>query len=103
MRDAFFWVEGISIAVTMGLGVYCLITQRNLFKMLIGLNILSKSATLCLAVGSADTGNVGGGQSLMISIMLVEVVVTAVALSIMVNVYRHYGSLDTGDIRRLSG
>jgi multicomponent Na+:H+ antiporter subunit C len=103
MRDAFFWVEGTSIAITMGLGIYCLITQRNLFKMLIGLNILSKAAALCLAVGAADTGDIATGQSLMISVMLVEVVVTAVALSIMVNVYRHYGSLDTGDIKRLSG
>jgi len=103
MRDAFFWVEGISITATMGLGIYCLITQRNLFKMLIGLNILSKSAALALAVGTADTGNIGTGQGLMIAVMFAEVVVTAVALSIMVNVYRHYGSLDTGDMKRLSG
>lgn len=103
MLDAFFWAEGATIAVTLGLAVYCLISRRNLFKMLVGLNVLSKAATMSIAVRAADAGSLGTGQSLMIAIMMVEVTVTAVALSIMVNVFRHYGSLDARDLKRLSG
>lgn len=102
MLKSLFWIEGMAIAGITGMALYCLISQRNLFKILIGLNVLSKAAILALAIGSVDTGHVASGQSLMISVMLVEVTVTAVALSLVVNVYKHYGSFDTRDLRRLS-
>ncbi|HHW18407.1 MAG TPA: NADH-quinone oxidoreductase subunit K [Firmicutes bacterium] len=103
MANPLFWVGGSAIAIVMGLGIYALVSSRNLLKMLIGLNILSKAATLALAIGAYNTNDTGVGQSLMIAVMMVEVVVTAVVLSLIVNVYRHYGSLDTGDLKRLSG
>jgi len=102
MGNAPFWIEGATIAVIAGTGIYSLVTRRNLFKMLIGVNILSKAVTFSFAVGSKARADVGFGQSLMIAAMVAEVVVTAVTLSIMVNIYRHYGSLDVRDLKHIS-
>lgn len=102
MSEPYFWFEGAVIALILGIGIYSLITKRSLFKMLIGINILSKAVTFSFAVGSSGRSEIGLGQSLMIAAMVAEVVVTAVALSIMVNVYRHYGSVEVDELRRSS-
>ena len=91
------------------LGLYCLLTQRKVIKQVIGLKIMLQGVTLGLIhaghlVGNRPDGSVVGADSLrlaeamVISALIVEAVVIALALAMIVNVYRHYPS---GDIDRL--
>lgn len=98
MASTLFWLESFTIAALVGLGLYGLVAHKNLFKALIGLNVLSKAVTLSVAMAGHCRNDASFGQGFMIAVMLVEVVVTAVTLSILVNVYRHTGSLDAQDL-----
>lgn len=81
-----------------GIGLYCLLGKKNLIKMVIGIEILAKAATLCfIAVGG------GAVQGYVIIVIAIEAIVAAIALSILVNVWRHTKSLDATKMMKLRG
>ncbi|HPU00527.1 MAG: NADH-quinone oxidoreductase subunit K [Firmicutes bacterium] len=105
MSDAaanWIWVSA-AIAVIAGLGIYGIVARRNLFRMLMGFTMLTKAVTLAFVYGGAYWMNPGLGQSLAIIIIVIEAAVTAVGMSMIVNIYRHYGAVDTSQIKRLRG
>ncbi|WXG45972.1 MAG: NADH-quinone oxidoreductase subunit K [Candidatus Atabeyarchaeum deiterrae] len=86
------------------LGIYCLATKRNLIKVTIGIEILLSAGNLNLMAFSAfrvlsfvDPLP----QALAILSIVIGGLVAAIALSIVINVYRHYGTLDTRKIKKL--
>jgi multicomponent Na+:H+ antiporter subunit C len=86
------------------LGIYCMITKRNLIKLTIGIEILLSAANLNLMVFSAY--RVPGfvdplPQALVILSIIIGAAVAAVALSLVINIYRHYGTLDVRKMRKL--
>ncbi len=86
------------------LGIYCMITKRNLIKLTIGIEVLLSAANLNLMVFSAY--RVPGfvdplPQALVILSIIIGAAVAAVALSIVINIYRHYGTLDVRKMRKL--
>lgn len=93
----------IAIVVIAGIGIYCIVSRINMFRMLMGFNMLTKAVTLAFVLGGKLWGEPGLGQSLAIIIIVIEAAVTAVGMSMIVNVYRHYGAVDTTHIRRLRG
>lgn len=84
-------------------GFYCIITTRNLIRTLLGLEILTKAVTLMLALAGYLTGATALSQALIITLIVVEVVVIAIAAGIVLNIFRHYNSLDTRNLRTLKG
>ena len=84
--------------ILMAMGMYCLAGKQNLIKMVIGIEILAKSAMLCFVT-------VGGEavQGYVLIVIAIEAIVAAVALSIVVNVWKHTKSLDATKISRLRG
>jgi len=98
------WVWAtIAITAIAGIGIYCIVSRRNMFRMLMGFTILTKAVTLAFVIGGTLWGNSGLGQSLAIIVIVIEAAVTAVGMSMIVNVYRHYGAVDTSQVRRLRG
>ena len=84
--------------VLLGLGLYCLLTKKNLIKMIIGLEIMAKGSTLALVgLGGASV------QAYAAIAIAIEAVVAAVALSIIVNVWKHTKSLEATEMARLRG
>lgn len=86
------------------LGIYCMITKRNLIKLTIGIEILLSAANLNLMVFSAFRipGFVDPlPQALVILSIIIGAAVAAVALSLVINIYRHYGTLDVRKMRKL--
>ncbi|HOU96603.1 MAG TPA: NADH-quinone oxidoreductase subunit K [Bacteroidales bacterium] len=75
-------------------GFYCLITTRNLIRILLALEILTKGVTLILILVGNMTGQIATAQSMVITLIIIEVVILAVAAGIIVNIVRHTGSLD---------
>ncbi len=85
------------------IGLYCLLSMRNLIKLLIGIEVIAKGVTLALISASMVKGFILTGQSLVITFIVIEVCVVAVALALIINVYRHTGSLDVKKLTKLKG
>jgi len=64
------------------LGIFCLLTRRNLIKILIGLELLSKGATLALIWSGILRNSLSYTQSLAVIAIAIEVMVVAVFLAL---------------------
>jgi NADH-quinone oxidoreductase subunit K len=88
------------------IGIYCLATKRNMIRLLLGVEILVNAANINFIVFAAYAlpGFVDsmGHSFASISIGLAGAV-SAVALAIVVLIYRHYGTLDVDELKRLRG
>lgn len=91
------------IGVLIAIGSYCLIARRNLIQLIIGLEVIAKAVTLAFVLAGHLQGNEQIAQSIVITIILIEAIIAAVAISLIVVANRHSGSLDMDVFRRLRG
>ncbi|MEO0225532.1 MAG: NADH-quinone oxidoreductase subunit NuoK [candidate division WOR-3 bacterium] len=85
------------------IGLYCLLSMRNLIKLLIGIEVIAKGITLAIISTANAKGFIFTGQCLAITFIVIEVSVVAVALAIIINIYRHTRSLDIRKLTKLKG
>jgi NADH:ubiquinone oxidoreductase subunit K len=85
------------------IGLYCLITQRSLVKMVIGIEILAKAVTLNLIWAGYFQNRAYLGQALAIIVIAIDAVVVALLMSLIVLAHKHYDSVDIENITRLKG
>ncbi|HVQ01301.1 MAG TPA: NADH-quinone oxidoreductase subunit K [Candidatus Thermoplasmatota archaeon] len=88
---------GFAIAILF-LGIYCIMTKKNIIKSAIGISIMVKGGSLSFLVAGGTTAQVA-----VVLVIIVDAIVAAVLLSMAVNVYRHTGSLDFDALKRLWG
>jgi NADH-quinone oxidoreductase subunit K len=93
----------IFIPLLLVTGFYCILATRNLIRALIGLEILTKAVTLLIIVAGYVTGRLALAQTLVITLIVFEVVVMVVAAGLIVNVFKHFDSLDVRNLRNLKG
>lgn len=103
-----------------GLGMYCMVTRHNLFKIVIGMSIVDYGANLLIVSVGASNGGVApiytAGElaagarfvdpipmALTLTSIVIGACITAMALSLVIKLYGAYGTLDTREIRRLNG
>ena len=98
-----FCLFGLGGVLTMIVGMYCLLTTRNLVRALIGLEILTKGVTLLIILTGYVSGQVGLAQSLAITLIVIEVAVIVVAVSIVLGIYRRTEGIDSRSIREIKG
>ncbi len=82
------------------IGFYYLITTKNLIRILIALEVLTKGLTLTLIYVGQLTGQMATAQSMVITLIIIEVVIMAVAAGIIINIFNHTDSLDVREIFR---
>lgn len=123
----------VAIALLLVIGLYAILTKRNLLKKLIGLNIL-QAAIILIWVASAtksgatvpvlrDAHGAAHGaahgvehaleaagyinplpHTLMLTAIVVGVATTGVAFALLISIYRRYGTLDEDELlRRMKG
>ena len=97
MRDPAFWMDHYRLVASGAgalfiAGLYCLVFSRNLLRILIGTELLTKAVTILLVLAGAVTGRVALTEALVITVIVLEVVAVAVTAGIVVGVYRHHGS-----------
>jgi multisubunit Na+/H+ antiporter MnhC subunit len=102
MNSAWFLYLGFA-AVLVFTGIYCLLTMRNLIKLFIGIEVISKGITLALITSGLLRNNMALAQALTITFIVVEVSTVAVALAIIINIYRHTGTMDIRQLTKLKG
>jgi len=100
---AHFWPISIAAALVFVAGVYCLVVSRNLIRILIGMELMTKAVTLMLALAGAVTGRMGQMQALIITLIVVEVVAITVAAGVVVGAFRQTGTVDAKALSDLKG
>lgn len=100
-------------------GLYIMLVKKNLIKIVIGMSLLDTGINLLLvsvgfrAGGTAPIlmGDVKKGvffvdpvpQALTLTAIVIGACVTALALSLVIKVKEHYGTIDADKVRRLNG
>jgi NADH:ubiquinone oxidoreductase subunit K len=83
------------------IGLYMIVSKRNAIQILIGIELVLNGAILNLvAFGKYDKVN-NSGQIFALFAIVLAAATTAVALAIILNVYRRYKTIDPNDINKL--
>ena len=98
-----FSIFGIGVVLTLIVGFYCILASDNLIRALIGVEILSKGATLLIIVAGYVTGRTALAQALAITMIIVEVAVIATAVGVVLCAFRHTGSIHASSLRNVKG
>lgn len=85
------------------IGTYCLVVKRNVLRLVIGLEIITTAMHLnFIAMGYSIPAFANPLTQVVVVIsMVLGACVATVALMYVINIYRHYGSLDVRRLRRL--
>ncbi|MGZ3872240.1 MAG: NADH-quinone oxidoreductase subunit NuoK [Mucilaginibacter sp.] len=82
-------------------GLYMIVSKQNAIQILIGIELMLNAAILNLvAFGKYDRFN-NGGQIFALFAIVLAAATTAVALAIILNVYKQYKTIDPGKIDKL--
>jgi NADH-quinone oxidoreductase subunit K len=100
MLVTLFVVAAILLLVA---GFFSLIVSRNLIRVLIAMEILTKAATLMLIFAGHLTHQTGVAQEFVITLIIIEVVVMSIAAGIIIGIYQRTDSLDTNRLGNLKG
>jgi len=87
MTDLFSGYFMFSFVVFL-LGLFCVISQRNLIKIIIGIEIMGKAVILNFITAGFYQGNSGVAQAIVMTAILIDAVIVAVTLALIINVFR---------------
>lgn len=88
-------------AALFSIGLFMIVTKHNAIQVLIGIELVLNAAILNLvAFGKYDKLN-NNGQIFAIFAIVLAAATTAVALAIILNVYRRYKTIDPDKINQL--
>ena len=88
-------------AVLFCVGLYIIVSKHNAIQVLIGIELILNAAILNLvAFGKYDRFN-NGGQVFALFAIVLAAATTAVALAIILNVYKRYKTIDPGKVDNL--
>lgn len=85
------------------LGIYCIISQPNLIKIVIGLEIMGKGVLLNFVTAGFFQNNTGVSQAMVMTAILIDAVIVAVILALVVNVFRHTRDISANRIAGQKG
>ncbi len=101
------------------IGLYALVTKRNLIKKVIGFGIMAYAVNLLFILigyksgGEApilDETNISTGtfvdplpQALILTSIVIGLGVTALMVGLCIRIYQRYGTFDIAELRRLKG
>ena len=116
-------VNYVASVILIVLGLYTVCTKKNLIKVVLGLGIIDYGVNmLIVSVGFNDGGtapiytisDLMNGvaatyfvdpvpQALTLTSIVIGACVDAMALSLVIMIYKKYGSVNADDVRRLNG
>ncbi len=93
----------VSVALMFVIGLGCLMVKRDMVRILIGVEILFNAANLCFVSLSTQTAGYIDpfAHSVVMMAIVLDGTVIAVGLAMVLNVFKHYKTLDVRKLRRL--
>ncbi len=92
-------IVAFTVICLLGVAIYGFLTVRNLFQVIIALQILVKGALVALVLAGKLSGQLNLGQSLAVTVIVADTIVAVIGLALAVQIKRITGSLD---VQRLS-
>lgn len=103
-----------------GLGLFCIVTRHNLFKLVMGMSIIDYGSNLLIiSIGATNGGTAPvytGAEilpgtvfvdpipmALTLTSIVIGACITAMALALVIKIHQQYHTLDITEIRRLHG
>ncbi len=99
----YFGMNWIFVVLMVVIGLYTLLAAKNMLRILIGFEIMAKGVTLAIITAGSSNGRIALGQSLAITIIVVEVVFIAIALAIVMVAQKKHQSMDVRKLTNLKG
>ena len=107
----------VASALLIGIAFYIILFKRNLIKLIMGIALMSSGVNLFIvALGYRTGGNapiytdvpegpmvLSVPQALTLTSIVINVAVLALMLTMVMQIYRHTGSLDSEKSRKLKG
>jgi len=90
-------------ALILCLGLYNVMTRRNAIGVLIGVELILNAASINLIAFSRFHGNFVGGQVFSLFVIVLAAAEAAVALAIVVVIYKRFHSIDVEEATLLKG
>jgi NADH:ubiquinone oxidoreductase subunit K len=87
-------LAAVAVIELVGFGLVGLLVTRNLIKVVVGMQILVKGAMVALVLAGRLSGHVQTGQTLALTVIVADTIVSVVALALAVQVRRQFGTLD---------
>lgn len=103
MDTQLFGLYSVFVVLVFACGAYCILRTANLVRAVIGVEIMIKAATLLIILAGRLSGNSGLAQSIVITLIVIEVVFMVVAGGLILAIFRTHGSIDTHNLRKLKG
>jgi NADH:ubiquinone oxidoreductase subunit K len=88
-------------AILFCIGLYAAISKRNAIMVLIGIEFMINAAILNFVAFGAYDKEVNGGQIVALFAIVLAAAGVAVALAIILNVYKYYKTIDPDKIHNL--
>lgn len=102
------------------LGIYCIVAKRNLIKTCIGMGLVDYGINLLIVAVGFNPGGTAPiftfteltrdsffvdpiPQALTLTSIVIGACTTAMTLCLVIMLHKQYGTLDSGEIRRLRG
>ena len=97
---------GLSDFLVVGAGLFCvglyiILTKHNAIQVLIGIEMMLNAAILNLVAFGKYDRFYNGGQMFALFAIVLAAATTAVALAIILNVYKKYKTINPNDIHKL--
>lgn len=97
---ALLWLGAIGL---LAVGLYGLLTVRNLLQVIIALQLLGKAAVLALIAAGRSSGLINLSQSLVATVIVADTVVAVIGLALVIQVKHRIGTLDLKALSTLRG
>ncbi|MGA2977575.1 MAG: NADH-quinone oxidoreductase subunit K [Spirochaetia bacterium] len=101
MTSQVWTIALVAVFGLVAVGIYGLLIMRNLIKLVVALQILAKGVILVMVAAGGVSGKPAIGQSLAITVIVADTVVTVIALALAIQVRRYCGTLDVRAISTL--
>jgi NADH:ubiquinone oxidoreductase subunit K len=97
---AVLWVGAAALLLV---GLYGLLVVRNLFQIIIAVQLLGKAVVLALVLAGRTSGQINLGQSLAATVIVADTIVTVIGLSFVIQIKRRMGTVDVKELATLKG
>ena len=85
------------------LGILMLVMTSNMIRVMLAVEIMLKAVTLLLVYAGNINGQVGLAQTFIVSQIVIEIIITAVAAGLVINIYRKTGKRELRKLNKLRG
>lgn len=96
-----FQVLLLGVIALLGIGLYGVLINRHLIKVVIALQILVKAALLAVIVAGRFTGRVSLAESMGLTIIVIDTIVAVLALALVVQIKQRANNLDSAELAQL--